>query len=331
LEEEKTCLTENHIKGDDPTTITQILRVSKRNYSRNITPDSRSNDNFSQTTKAGRIQIVSRRIEGRSTSQLNPRDKAQIMGKHFQRENNILSAPEKKKTERKKEYHIPGRKYKPTKQIFMKSDRISYKFNKTQPFKVNKRKSISQAISDVQIKPERRLIKANNYYLHNYAMDNQGKNSLVSFRLNEILKEKNSLKKKLKEKYSLKPNSKHFTMKNAISPRRRRHSSNPIFLTKKIAKPPATKMRAKVFSSEKKSEINSIPQHLSKDGQIEDTDSTGEYLKNDDILLKHIFKGREGNPLIFENSLNQIRYMNSKMAAAQKEVEISSLKRSKLI
>lgn len=101
----------------------------------------------------------------------------------------------------KKEFHVPGKRRPTSKQIFANSDRISYGFNKLEPFKVGPVKSISQAISEAH-KPndgtERKYIKANNYYSHNFLMSKKNcKNSLLSFRLTEILKEKRQLKQKI--------------------------------------------------------------------------------------------------------------------------------------
>lgn len=96
----------------------------------------------------------------------------------------------------KKSVRIPGKKNKASKQIFQTSDRISYNFNKIDPFSTRTKKSITESIREAQKnkdnKPlERKFIQANNYYLHNYMMGSANtKNSLMRFRLDEILKEK---------------------------------------------------------------------------------------------------------------------------------------------
>ena len=78
----------------------------------------------------------------------------------------------------KKMYHLPGKKPRMIGQIFETSDRISYNFNKVDPFSVSARKSISEAIDEAtkakkKEEPARKFIKGSNYYLHNFMMTNQ--------------------------------------------------------------------------------------------------------------------------------------------------------------
>lgn len=99
------------------------------------------------------------------------------------------------KRKMRKTIYWPGKNHLSTPQIFKTSDRISYGFNKIEPFAVKSKKSISQLIADAQQnEPERKLIKANNYYLHNFLMGGKNlKSTMVCFRLNEILSEKKNL------------------------------------------------------------------------------------------------------------------------------------------
>lgn len=115
-------------------------------------------------------------------------------------------SPQKKYSETrdlKRVFHLPGKKKYSAPQIFETSDRISYGFNKLVPFSVNSKKSISDAITEAHQKKVkdmdvRKFIKANNYYLHNFLVANQqGNNTMVRFRLNEILKEKRQLKARM--------------------------------------------------------------------------------------------------------------------------------------
>ena len=154
--------------------------------------ESKSNDVFSPVASSGKIQIVHRKYKGKSSSQIFVRDQDKL---------NKISSEKKKKV-----FHIPGEKRKKLcKQIFKTSDRISYDFNKYEPFSIGNKKSISEAISEAQnvevenvslytfpnLKLIQKFIKANNYYLNNFAMGGDGKkNSFISFKLNEILKEK---------------------------------------------------------------------------------------------------------------------------------------------
>lgn len=114
--------------------------------------------------------------------------------------------PQKKLSETralKRVFHLPGKKKYSSPRIFETSDRISYGFNKIEPFSVNSKKSISDAITEAHQKKlkdmdVRKFIKANNYYLHNFLITNQQtNNSMVRFRLNEILKEKRQLKARM--------------------------------------------------------------------------------------------------------------------------------------
>ncbi|CAI2385904.1 unnamed protein product [Moneuplotes crassus] len=334
----KTYVSENQLKVDDPNALSQLMKSSYGNFSHNLSPDNKSNQNTSQMTNPGRIQIVNKGGQGRSNSQANMRDRVQILSKNITRESNILSAPQKKRSEKKtKEYHVPGKKAKPTKQIFIKSDRISYDFNKFKPFQVSAKKSISEAISEVQAKPERRLIKANNYYLHNFAMEGSGQSSLLSFRLNEILKEKNLLNKKLKEKFSCQPNLKFFTVNKAQNQHSRRHSSNPILVNKKVASKSSTKRADKMDNKKKKYEelesekLCSSIQHFSQDMQTEEFSSSEDELeKYDNLVYKNVVKSTDRSPLMFKNSLNHISHMNSKMIFAQKEIKIPNFRRHKM-
>ena len=52
--------------------------------------------------------------------------------------------------EARNNYHLPGKRSLTNRQIFKTSDRISYGFNKLEPFSIKARKSISEMISDAQ-------------------------------------------------------------------------------------------------------------------------------------------------------------------------------------
>lgn len=132
---------------------------------------------------------------------------------------------------------MPLKKNYTVKQFFETSDKISYNFNKIAPFSTKAKRSISECIikmankPDKTKEPERKFIKASGYYLHNFMMSNSPvKDSLLKFKLDEILKEKKALKIKMIEKLQkvngqgsfLEPNQKYFKLlskyKNLSSP-----------------------------------------------------------------------------------------------------------------
>ena len=163
--------------------------------------DSKTNGPLSPLERSGKIQII--RNKNKQMVDLNTRliaiHKSESAGAIILNPDKINSLLQSKKDTPSKPKGISRsnrKKKEEVKQIFETSDRISYNFNKIDPFCTTTKKSIAESIREAHKlngskQPERKFIKANNYYLHNYMMGNGGpKNSLLRFRLDEILKEK---------------------------------------------------------------------------------------------------------------------------------------------
>lgn len=163
---------------------------------------------------------------------------------YIQHEDEKLTKKLQSEHKNKKMYHLPGKKPRLVGQIFETSDRISYNFNKVDPFSISAKKSISEAIDEASKakkneEPDRKFIKGSNYYLHNFMMTNQKwKSSPMHFRLTEILKEKAKLKQAMIERLKKDKDTRIFFAADSIFEKtpEKRYSSSPVNLMKGIQK-----------------------------------------------------------------------------------------------
>ena len=153
--------------------------------------DNKTNQPMSPIRSCDKVHIVHKHLNNmRSTSQckilymgpekyetlMMPQARAQSQPSLSRIDNFAKAKAQTSVRKTRRTYHLPGKKKKSSDlQIFKTSDRISYGFNKLEPFSVGAKKSITDMISAAQKKdknpePERRLIKANNYYQHNFLM-----------------------------------------------------------------------------------------------------------------------------------------------------------------
>mmetsp|Transcript_24378 Transcript_24378/g.21631 ORF Transcript_24378/g.21631 Transcript_24378/m.21631 type:complete len:310 (-) Transcript_24378:48-977(-) len=291
---------------------THYLNKFDINDTHTISESKSNNEMMSPLSTKGNIQIVNKKSNGRSTSQIFMED-----NKKFK----ILNSEHKKQ-----DFHIPGKKRLCTKQVFKTSGRISYDFNKYEPFSIGHKKSISDAISEAQThkEPENVYIKANNYYLNNFNMNGEGGNSKVCFKLNEILKEKEDLKEQLRQKLKNQPNMKNFKKVGNFKNSGKRGSSSPLQMLHKIESP----RKSVFYQKETLGEISDFsPDELKEDfmkKEIEKSPWIGKEGKFEDLILKYSLKSKASHPMMFENSLAHIKNMNSQMRFAHKMAKLSS-------
>lgn len=179
------------------------------------------------------------------------------------------------------------------------------------------KRSISEAIDaqkpDKNAEPERKFIKANNYYLHNFNMGN-GKSSPMHFRLTDIVNENKRNREKEMKKYRqkdiifMKPSSNFFKGEPE-----KRFSSSPAKLMNKIHKgiDPIYSMTRMPTMEERGFEKNNE--------EVNYTPKVGKD-RNDFIYKSAMLNinSKSPNGPFLKNSMNHIRSLDYKMKEARK-------------
>jgi hypothetical protein len=100
--------------------------------------DTKTNELFSPVENSGRIKIISKIGFDRLANEARHIDKSSSCPKiYISQEDGKMPKKLHSDHKNKKMYHLPGKKPRLINQIFDTSDRISYNFNKVDPFSIS--------------------------------------------------------------------------------------------------------------------------------------------------------------------------------------------------